>query len=215
MKIIKKIVIGFISLLVAIFVLRYIYLEETGNFHAVTKGVVYRSAQLDADELEEYIAKYNIRSILNLRGKKEDKSWYQEEERIAKQKGVVLISFRMSPRDVIPAKRINQIIDLMQNAPKPMLIHCKAGADRSGLVAAIWKLVVDKAPPKKAHKQLSLFYGHVPYLWSKTKAMDESFWNYVKYLRSRKQNQSADRAASKQDYWWQPKAKSVHLAFSR
>jgi len=49
---------------------RYIYLEEFGNFHEVSKGTVYRSAQLDEDELAEYIDRYGIRSILNLRGKK-------------------------------------------------------------------------------------------------------------------------------------------------
>ena len=186
MKISKKILIVFIFLLVAIFISRYIYLEENGNFHTVTKGIVYRSAQLDTDELGKYIVKYKIRSILNLRGKQEDNSWYREEQKIAKQEGVVLISYSISSVHLIPPKTIDEIIELMKKAPKPILIHCKAGADRSGLIAAIWKLVVEKDPPEKADEQLSLFCGHVPYLWSKTKDMDESFWNYVKYLRSQK-----------------------------
>ncbi|MBW2127151.1 MAG: hypothetical protein JRH08_16110 [Deltaproteobacteria bacterium] len=68
-----------------------------------------------------------------------------------------------------------------------MLIHCKAGADRAGLIAAAWKLRQQKETPQNAYKQLSIYYGHFPYLWSKTKVMDQSFWNYVTYLRAKKQ----------------------------
>jgi hypothetical protein len=44
------------------------YLEEQGNFHPITSGEAYWSAQLDQDELEYYIRKFEIRSIINLRG---------------------------------------------------------------------------------------------------------------------------------------------------
>ena len=189
MKIFKRAAMGFGILIMVLIVARYVYVKEIGNFHEVSKGMVYRSAQLDRDQLLEYMNKYGIKSILNLRGKKEDKQWYKDEMEVAGTKGVVIVSFRLSPEKIIPPSVIAEIIDLMKKAPKPILVHCKAGADRSGLVAAVWKLAVEKLPPKEAHKQLSLYYGHVPYLWSKTKAMDESFWNYVSYLRSQKQSE--------------------------
>lgn len=55
------------------------YLEEQGNFHAITPGEAYRSAQLDRDELEHYVRQYKIRSIINLRGERTGKPWYKEE----------------------------------------------------------------------------------------------------------------------------------------
>ncbi|RLB21151.1 MAG: hypothetical protein DRG76_09645 [Deltaproteobacteria bacterium] len=81
---------------------RYIYMEELGNFHAVEEGILYRSAQLDKDELVKYIDKYQIKSILNLRGKKQASKWYKEEAQVAKQKGVKVLFFHLSPRKKSP-----------------------------------------------------------------------------------------------------------------
>jgi hypothetical protein len=53
----------------------FIYIEEQGNFHTITYGEAYRSAQLDRDELVYYIKKYNIKSIVNLRGKNPEIPW--------------------------------------------------------------------------------------------------------------------------------------------
>jgi len=46
-----------------------IYMKEQGNFHAITPGEAYRSALLDRDGWRKYIDKYQIKSILNLRGR--------------------------------------------------------------------------------------------------------------------------------------------------
>ena len=42
---------------------------EEGNFHVVAEGQVYRSRQLDPEELARHVHHYGIRSVLNLRGK--------------------------------------------------------------------------------------------------------------------------------------------------
>jgi len=72
---------------------------------------------------------------------------------------------------------VRNLIEIFKNAPHPVLIHCQAGADRSGLAAAMWKVFVDKEPKSEAGKQLSLLYGHLPI--GKTTAMDRFFqkWN--------------------------------------
>ena len=46
----------------------FLYMEEQENFHTVREGGAYRSAKLDRDEIEYYIKKYHIKSILNLLG---------------------------------------------------------------------------------------------------------------------------------------------------
>jgi len=56
------------------------------------------------------------------------------------------------------------------------LIHCQSGADRTGLAAAIWKVIVDNDPKSDAEKQLSIFFGHLPI--GKTAAMDRFFQNW-------------------------------------
>ncbi|RLB27632.1 MAG: hypothetical protein DRH11_18405 [Deltaproteobacteria bacterium] len=115
---------------------------------------------------------------------------------MAKSKGVVVLNFRLSPRKRVSPSTIEKVIALMKNAPKPILVHCKAGADRSGLICAIWRLVSHGDQPQRAYKQLSLLYGHVPYMWSKTKAMDRSFWRYVEYFRAQAPGHDTNAKAS-------------------
>src|SRR5512143_2227839 len=68
---------GFLLLcLTAAFLL---FVGQHGNFHSITDGEAYRSAQLDGDELLFYLGKYHIRSILNLRGSSPDEAWYRQE----------------------------------------------------------------------------------------------------------------------------------------
>jgi protein tyrosine/serine phosphatase len=71
---------------------------------------------------------------------------------------------------------VRQLTEIFKNATRPVLIHCQAGADRSWLAAAMWKVVVDNAPKSEAEKQLSPFYGHLPI--GKTTALDHFFQNW-------------------------------------
>jgi protein tyrosine phosphatase (PTP) superfamily phosphohydrolase (DUF442 family) len=151
----------------------FIYMEEQGNFHVITPGEAYRSAQLDSDELQHYIRKYNIKSIINLRGKRTGRSWYQEELQVSKQFNCRHYDLSIPPDKSPSPEQVNKLLHLFETAPRPVLLHCKAGADRSGLAAALWKTVVDGAPKKLAGKQLSLRFGHFPI--GPTSALDDFF----------------------------------------
>jgi protein tyrosine phosphatase (PTP) superfamily phosphohydrolase (DUF442 family) len=151
----------------------FIYMEEQGNFHVITQGEAYRSAQLDGDELKHYIRKFNIKSIINLRGKRAGRSWYQEELLVSKQFNCRHYDLSI-PADKSPSpEQLKALRHLFENAPRPILLHCKAGADRAGLAAAVWKVVVDGEPKAMARKQLSLRFGHFPI--GPTSALDDFF----------------------------------------
>ncbi len=49
----------------------------------------------------------------------------------------------------------------MRDAPKPLLIHCLAGADRTGLASALYVAGVEGRGELAAEWQLSIAYGHV------------------------------------------------------
>jgi undecaprenyl-diphosphatase len=141
---------------------RFWYLEEQGNFHPITHGQAYRSAQLDRDELAHYIRKFKIRSVINLRGAKAGKPWYQEETATCRQMGVSHFDIRLHADKAPDSPKLEKLLRLFQLAPRPVLIHCKAGADRSGLAAAIWKAAMDNVPARVAKRQLSIRFGHMP-----------------------------------------------------
>ena len=152
------------------------YFKVYGNFHQVDSDL-YRSAQLYSFNLPAYIQKHHIRSIINLRGPS-DEQWYKDELRIAQENNVTHYDFGIPDRRVIPLEKMDALVALMKQAPKPLLVHCKAGADRTSLATALYLYAIKHDP--KAEEAISIIYGHFPWLGSKTEAMDQSFENYQK-----------------------------------
>jgi protein tyrosine/serine phosphatase len=160
-------------------------LRATGNVHTVVNSVLYRSAQLTGAQFETVIRQYGIKSILNLRGGTPTDPWYTAEVSVSKNRGVAHLDHAISAHRRVTPEQIADLLSILRRAPKPLLIHCRSGADRSGLVAALFLLLeVEHDDPTDAGRQLSLAYSHFPYLLSKTVAMDESFWAYAKSASS-------------------------------
>ncbi len=172
----------FISVLSLVLILTagyFLYMEEQGNFHAITHGEAYRSAQLDRDELEYYIKRYNISSILNLRGENPDALWYKEELKVSAEHNVMHYDIALSASRELTNEEVQKLMEIFKSSPRPILVHCQGGADRSGLAAAMWKVIVDREPKSEAEKQISILYGHIPI--GKTSAMDRFFENWIPY----------------------------------
>ncbi|MGO6986949.1 tyrosine-protein phosphatase, partial [Rhizobium leguminosarum] len=83
-----------------------------------------------------------IRSIINLRGENVGKAWYDEEIAVSKELGITHINFGMSARRELDQNKVEELLATMRSAPKPVLIHCKAGADRTGLASALYLAAV-------------------------------------------------------------------------
>ena len=154
-------------------------LQYEGNLHAVSTGILYRSAQLSKTETRWAVREYQIKSVLNLRGAHAGQPWYDEEIAAAGELGLAHFDYRLSAKRFVTSQQIDEILDIMRKAPKPLLIHCKSGADRSGLVAALYRFSETGAAAAEADRELSLVYGHFPYLTSRSGAMDDSFWAFV------------------------------------
>lgn len=151
------------------------YVQLTDNFAPVVAGEVFRSAQLSRGSLQDYVQREGIRSIINLRGENAGKPWYNEEISAAKELGIQHIDFRMSARRELDQSQVEQLITLMQKAPKPVLIHCKAGADRTGLASALYVAAIAKHGEDAAERQLSIYYGHLSLPFIPEFAMDRTF----------------------------------------
>jgi protein tyrosine/serine phosphatase len=131
------------------------------NFHAIEPNQAYRSAQLDKETLRLVFDTYGIRTIVNLRGENEDEQWYRNEKAVAEEAGVTLVDVRWSANELPPREELLKLYDTFQTAEYPILIHCKAGADRTGAAAAIWRMEVQGDDREAAEEELSLRYGHV------------------------------------------------------
>lgn len=152
------------------------YVQLTGNFHEVEPGVLYRSAQLAPERLDSLIQAHHIRTVLNLRGAFPGTPWYEAEVATVRDAGAEIISLPMSANSQPDAALLASLLYELRTAPREILIHCNAGADRTGLAVALFELLEEGKPPREADDQLSFRYGHFPWLTSRTGAMDRTFW---------------------------------------
>lgn len=145
------------------------------NFHPVIEGKVYRSAQLDFDGFVHRITNHGIRSVLNLRGLHPGSEWYDAETNACVQLGVAHYSVSLSARREPSDDTLTNIVALLRQAPKPVLIHCARGADRTSLVAAMYMRMFEGHNDDQARDQISWRFGHITLLAPATLAMDRSF----------------------------------------
>ena len=157
------------------------YLGLTGNVHTVAAGMLYRAGQMDADDLAALIQRHHIRTVINLRGAHPDDTWYRQEAAAVSESGARYVPIAISSRKEPDAAQMAQIVNALQQSPQPILVHCQGGADRTGLVSALFQLVVSGTSKQQAEEQLGIAYGHIPALFVQTKAMDRAFASFAAY----------------------------------
>lgn len=158
------------------------------NEHAVIDGVFYRSAQMSGPRLAEVIREKRIRTVLNLRGTAqqvhaERVKWYRDEVNVTHAANVSQEDVTLSAGMLPPPAELRRAIDVLDRAEPPVLLHCKQGADRTGLIAAVARLLYTDDTLEQARRQLWPVYGHFPV--GRTVAMDEFLDRYEAWLGTR------------------------------
>ena len=146
------------------------------NFHQVAPGM-YRSNQPGPARVRA-AADQGIRTIINLRGPRSDGGWQLEAEACAKA-GITLLDFTARSRAAPDKAMLYATRELFAEAELPAMMHCKSGADRAGLMSALYLLVVEGRPAREAAGQLAWKYGHVKQ--AKTGLLDAFFEAYIPY----------------------------------
>ena len=146
------------------------------NLHEVAPGM-WRSNQPGPSRVHA-AAGMGIRTIINLRGPRNDGGWRLEAEACA-QAGITLLDFTARSRAAPDKAMLHAARELFAEAELPAMMHCKSGADRAGLMAALFLLIVEKRPVREAAAQLAWKYGHVKQ--AKTGLLDAFFAAYMPY----------------------------------
>ena len=146
------------------------------NLHEVAPGM-WRSNQPGPSRVHA-AAGMGIRTIINLRGPRDDGGWRLEAEACARA-GITLLNFTARSRAAPDKAMLHAARELFAEAKLPAMMHCKSGADRAGLMAALFLLIVEKRPVREAAAQLAWKYGHVKQ--AKTGLLDAFFAAYMPY----------------------------------
>ena len=128
------------------------------NFHKVNENL-YRSGQPDEDEFESLHTFNGIRSVLNLRENNSDKD---EIDAVNKRWNHAITLYEI-PLDTgkITEEDLYKILTVIRDAPKPLLIHCWHGSDRTGCAVAAYHIVFENWSVEDAISELMKpEYGH-------------------------------------------------------
>ncbi len=129
------------------------------NFHAITEGKMYRSAQPSPKHIARFKER-GIKTVINLRGARDCGS-YHLEEKACREHGIALENFPVSSRDMPKVEWINGAKELFDRIEYPAVLHCKSGADRAGLMSVLYAFVHEGRPLEEAMEQLAFKYGHM------------------------------------------------------
>ena len=156
----NKKIIGF-SLLFVVLVLvgNYVYdMNINHNFETITEGKVYKSGVIPPDEIADYVNKYHIKSIVDLRfpGTQNLKDNPEipaeltaEQNAVAKIKGVTY--FNNGSDQVPKEENLVTFFKIMDNpANYPVLIHCYHGVGHAEMYSALYRIEYEGWDTEKA-----------------------------------------------------------------
>jgi protein tyrosine/serine phosphatase len=144
------------------------------NRHRISKDV-WRSAQPAPHHLR-WIARRGVKTVVNLRGEQTFGTRWLE-QRTCERHGLKLVDLALKSRAAPTRAQFQAIRALLEGVEYPVLVHCKSGADRAGLMAVMVRHVRDGVPIAEARDQLSLRYGH--FRTADTGVLDVVFDRYL------------------------------------
>jgi protein tyrosine/serine phosphatase len=130
--------------------------------------LLWRSSQPSPGQIAWFAAQGG-RTIVNLRAGREYGSWPLQRE-ACERHGLKLVEFVLRSREAPSRDTLLGASEFFERLEYPILVHCKSGADRAGLFAALFLLITKEARVAEARKQLSLRFGH--FRFAKTGILD-------------------------------------------
>jgi protein tyrosine/serine phosphatase len=146
------------------------------NLHQISEEM-WRANQPSPEHIAGYARDIGVRTILNLRGAS-PKGYYLLEREACEKHGITLVDFQVFSRDAPQRESVLRARDLFENITYPALMHCKAGADRAGLMSTLYMHFRKGQAISEALSQLSFKYLHVRE--GKTGLLDHFFDTYLR-----------------------------------
>ncbi len=152
------------------------------NFDVVDEGKIYRSGQPRIGDIKYIHEEYNLGTIFVLYGSEDG-----EVKKYAREHGIKVVGISIPPGGVPTEKQLNLWYKLAANRkikrsqfsdiltewpdddilkirfPLPVLIHCKAGSDRAGVMVALYRIQFEGWLKEDAKREM-IWHFHNPIL---------------------------------------------------
>lgn len=147
------------------------------NFFQLSPNA-FRSNHPSGRFIKKLHQQYGLKTIISLR-RADTTGQYLLEKEACDQLGIKLEHILMSSRELPHKDKILLSRDTLLHADYPILIHCKSGADRAGLMSVFYRHFVLNEPINEARKELSMKYGH--FRWADTGKLDYFFDAFTRF----------------------------------
>ncbi|OCG26107.1 hypothetical protein A9G11_01655 [Gilliamella sp. wkB108] len=114
------------------------------NFHKISSDV-FRSEQPSIKQMQ-YLDKLGFKTVINLR------LWHSDQDEI-NNTGISEVWIKLRAGNITDEKMI-EILQAIDKSPKPILIHCWHGSDRTGVIVAMYRLVFQNWTKEQAINEL-------------------------------------------------------------
>lgn len=152
------------------------------NFHRISERA-FRSGQPSPRHLQSRIARYGIRTVVNLRGEEPGNPMLALEAEVCERMGVSLEHLRTYSRALPTSELIHKAHALLHRIEYPVWFHCKSGADRVGLLATLYLHWIEGVPLDQTRQFRLWPYFH--YRYAKTGLLDYFFETHLKDITER------------------------------
>lgn len=131
---------------------------------------LYRGGRPEMSDIDR-LAEQNFKLIINF---EDDAKAVAAEKKYAEQKGIRFLSFPMNAWETPNDEAVNEILKILVSTKKEkVFIHCKHGRDRTGLMSALYRVLVQKWNSQDAYSEMidlgfrKLFKNMEKYYWKK------------------------------------------------
>jgi uncharacterized protein (TIGR01244 family) len=122
------------------------------NFHKVNDQL-YRSGRLSEEAIAE-IAQRGIKTVISIENYRWDESMADQEQEWVESQGMNFHWLPLHPTRKPTASQVDEVLDLLNEVEGPVLIHCKKGADRTGIVVGGYRIRYDNWSTDDAIEEL-------------------------------------------------------------
>ena len=130
------------------------------RFGIVEEGVLYRSGQISATLIKKTLQKHNIDVIVMMSGYDPQDHDKRTEKEVAEELGIDIYNFPLGgdgTGDVNNYLKSLLTIHKAKQERKPVLVHCSAGAQRTGGVVALYRFFFQKKDADFVLKELKKY----------------------------------------------------------
>ncbi|MEM7230687.1 MAG: neutral/alkaline non-lysosomal ceramidase N-terminal domain-containing protein [Planctomycetota bacterium] len=130
------------------------------NLGEISPGLAYRSAKPSRKMLDFLKERCQLGHILSLRGT----ALTPGQEAFIAEGHATLSTLRMSARRPPNPRDVLELIRVTHEARRKghsFLLHCRAGADRTGVMVAVWRMLFEGETDREKLKNEAYLFGHI------------------------------------------------------